>query len=74
MRDRLDDLRLSYAVLPRESQMRAQLVGAVHGDQSADRHEAAVLFRKTWSLPDITEQDIVREFRKLGSDVISSVA
>src|SRR4051812_30416714 len=49
--------------------MGSKLVGTIHRDQRADRDEAAVALRKTGTLPDIAEQDIVGEVRELRRDI-----
>ena len=69
LRDRLDELDLGHAVLPRQCEMGAKLVGTVQRDQGADGDEAAIALGETRPLPDVAEQHVVGEFRHLRRDV-----
>ena len=60
MRDRFRGLRLRQAVIHRPIEMAAKLRHLSGGDQSTDRHEAAIARRQVRTQPQITEEDVGR--------------
>ncbi len=67
--DRLDKLFACHAILPRQREVRPELIGAIHRDQRADRHETAVSPRELRTCPHVSKKDAVSELGQLRGDV-----
>jgi hypothetical protein len=65
VRERLHDFWLRQDFVEPASHARPQLLWPNHRNQRADGDEAAVARRQAGASPDVAEQDIVGELRKL---------
>lgn len=73
MCNNLDDLRFGDAGAERLTDMKTQFVSTIERDQTADCHNAALTWGKTWPFPDITEQNMICVVGKAGSDITESL-
>src|SRR6266705_1393863 len=67
--DRFDQLILCHAVLAGSGEVGSKLVGAVHRDERADSHQAAIPRGQSRTRPHIPKQHVVRELGEIGGDV-----
>ncbi len=52
--------------------MKAKLFGAIEGDQGSDGDEAAIALGQAGPFPDVSEEDVLGEFRSLGAKSASN--
>src|SRR6266571_819619 len=69
VRNGFDQLVLRHAVLAREGEVGSKLVGAVHRDERADSHQAAIPRGQSRTRPHIPKQHVVSELGEFGGDV-----
>jgi len=68
VRDGFDHFGLGHAILARDPQVRAQLVGTIHRHQGADRDKAAVALGKLLAFPHVAIENPVGQVGKLRGD------
>ena len=69
MRNQLDEFVLRYPIFQRTWEMKAELLGAIQGNQCRDGDQAAVALGEARPFPYIAEQNLLGKFRKLGRKV-----
>ena len=66
MGDGLDEFGLRDAVLLGPVQVKRELLSVTAGYEGCNGDEAPVTFRQFRTLPDVAEQDVVRQLHQLG--------